>query len=501
MARARRRFGWLFYGTIVLAVVVLAGIPLFPFAWQTWEARRLSRQLRDPSPALRGQAATALKQLGRSASPWVVGALTDPNPQVRIAACQVLLYTDLDRPDVTVPPLIAALSDSQPAVRRAAAYELQTAVPTLCSPHADPTLLERTVRGLAAAMRGPADAAITAAYSLGQFGRFAQSAIGSLHGALEGPNRSLRIAAADSLLKIDRIHTRARVIATMRALLADRSLPERFRVMHILVQELGEDGLATMLNELLNGRDIAVRSQAFYDLTVYCPHAKSFIPTLVDLLDGRDRGQRCNAALYLLSHEPTLAARALETLVEQITDPSDGTYFSAHLVDHIRKASPGSIDHIVEAILEPLASSRSPSARLNMISALEAVGPEAKPAVPVLLEIAQSGQEWVASGALVALIKIEPQSLATRLPLLLDFIKPGRETGLRLAAIECLSTLGPKAKPAVSSLLPIVDEDDIRTSAAALDALGHIDPEKAKALRHAIRHDAAATERAADAPP
>jgi HEAT repeat protein len=120
MALVRRRFGPVFYITTIVALVVAISIPFWPTAIEQWRAWRLSRQLRDPSEAVRREAAQGLVQLGPATTPYVTWAMRDPNPQVRLLACSILPRIAHDRPDRTLDALLAVLKDSNVSVRCAA---------------------------------------------------------------------------------------------------------------------------------------------------------------------------------------------------------------------------------------------------------------------------------------------------------------------------------------------------------------------------------------------
>jgi hypothetical protein len=99
-----------------------------------------------------------------------------------------------------------------------------------------------------------------------------------------------------------------------------------------LTEQEGEDAVAAMLIPLLKHQEMTKRYQAITELIAHCPSSKALMATLDDCLKNDDGGVRCEAALYLLQHQPALASRALDALVEQILEPLDGSYLPWDLI-------------------------------------------------------------------------------------------------------------------------------------------------------------------------
>src|SRR4051812_28947862 len=128
MARHRRRFGRLFYLTAGLAALVLAGLPFWEPGMQWFRAWQLARRLHDPAESVRREAAEGLVQLGPGATPWVIRASRDPDARVRILSCSILARTTTDGHEGPAEALLAALHDTDPSVRAAAAGQLERVV-------------------------------------------------------------------------------------------------------------------------------------------------------------------------------------------------------------------------------------------------------------------------------------------------------------------------------------------------------------------------------------
>ena len=80
--------------------------------------------------------------------------------------------------------------------------------------------------------------------------------------------------------------------------------------------------------------------------------------------------------------------------------------------------------------------------------------------------------------AIEALVKVDPQAAASRIPSLTDWMTPGHKTATRLYAMAALRDLGPAARLAIPALLKLADEDDlaISTRRPSKPSLGSIRP-------------------------
>ena len=484
MARSRRRFGLLFYVTAILALCVLGSIPFWQAGFEQASAWRLSRGLRDPVEAVRQSAAERLVQLGPAASPWVIQAMRDPDARVRLVACSIVVRTADDAADIPLHALLGAVADGDASVRLATVGQLEAFISRYGSPE-EGKAREQALGAICTALRdASAPVRVAAGWALSNLGSKATSAVGELDEALNGVDKSLRVIAGEALLRIEPIASRPRVAAAMSLLLADQTIwLDHWRAVQILIRAQGEDATAEMLVPLLENRDRATSMQATHDLLLQCPHAKTLKPVLIKALASNDGFLRDEAALFLLKHEPGMAARIIDTLADQIVDPLDGGYVLWDLIAKMRKTSPGSITPLVPALAVRLARADKPEVRVNAIMALGEIGALAKPAVPVMLEASRSGDLSVAGRAVEALVKVDPQSALTRLSTLLDWMRPGQIPAVRLSAMAALRDLGPAAATAIPALIKASDEEDLTISAAAMEALSKIDPATGAALK------------------
>jgi HEAT repeat protein len=489
MPRTARKFGPLFYLTLLAAITVALSIPFWPTIIAQERAWRLSRQLRHVDPMVREEAARALVQLGPDATSWVIRAMRDDKSQVRVVACSILVSTDPDHPDRTKDAALAACTDGDASVRETGIRQLEVLFHRRSeTPRSD--IKERVLLALRSAINdGSPQVRTAAASTLSSLGPAATSAVGDLERAVLGPDLSLRVDAASALLRIDPVHTRSRVTAAMRSLRLDDSIPRQNqgpRILQILAEQEGEDAVAAMLIPLLKHREMTRRHQAIYELITYCSGSNALMPLLVECLTSDDGGVRCDAACYLLKHQPTLASHALGTLVEQLLEPLDGSDLPWDLIRRLKTESPEYLAAVTRSMLDALNRQDKPDRRNNAILTLGEIGPEARSAVPILLEVAKSADRNCALTAVQALVRIDSVSAQTEIPAIVDWMLSGEKRTIRLGAMAVLRDIGPPAAAAVPALLEAAEEKDLSISAAAIESLSRIEPATAAALKRAI---------------
>ena len=237
---------------------------------------------------------------------------------------------------------------------------------------------------------------------------------------------------------------------------------------------------------LLKNSDRETRSWAFFALTFQCGSAKALSPAVHEALTSDYGDMRAGAALFLLRSEPGMASRCIDTLAEQIADPSEGSSSSFRFVSSAREISPISMTTLAARLLERLARATKVSIRANVINALGAIGPDAAAAVPALLEASNSSDLNIATLAALSLVRVDRSAALARLPSLLNWVTPGHDSAIRWRAISSLRALGPAAATAIPALLKLADEDDMAISTGAIEAISSIDPEKGRSLKQAI---------------
>ena len=111
--------------------------------------------------------------------------------------------------------------------------------------------------------------------------------------------------------------------------------------------------------------------------------------------------------------------------------------------------------------------------------ALRAFGPAAKPAIPALVNAAQSGEEYARYHSIEALAKIDPQGPETLAALIRAL--GDEEESVQSIAVRGLKPFGAKAGAAIPALTRLVRSgasDHLRNAAG--QALAAIDPDAAK---------------------
>jgi HEAT repeat protein len=205
--------------------------------------------------------------------------------------------------------------------------------------------------------------------------------------------------------------------------------------------------------------------------TTAIPHEA--VPSLFELL--ADEGQRPRAARVLggMTH-------AAEKIVPQVNAllPTADSSLCGYLLAIVGKLGPAAKGTVPE-ILRRLARDRSEETRRAAFAALRTLGPEAKEAIPVLLEAAKDPKAPGHSEAFWTLGHVGAGSKEV-LDVLVGVLRdrkvgrPGRADG-RSAAAWALARLGPAAKPAIPALRAALLDDDaiVRVHAtAALVAAG-----------------------------
>jgi HEAT repeat protein len=183
-----------------------------------------------------------------------------------------------------------------------------------------------------------------------------------------------------------------------------------------------------LMDAVKNDKDAAVRTAAVTALAQIGPPAKEAVPALLD-------AQKTATA----ANDPQGALRkAIVSALGKIeTEPKDR----------------------IALYIELLKREKDPATRLVAVTALGEIGPPAKAAIPVLLDVQKSSPpmpkvtdpQGVRKAVLEALAKIEadPKDFV---PLLIDAAKKDRDTAVRSTAVKTLGQLGPAAKAAIPAL-------------------------------------------------
>ena len=282
------------------------------------------------------------------------------------------------------------------------------------------------------------------------------------------------------------------MIVAMAPMLTDLPMRfEHFKVVAILTRAQGEEATAGMLLPLLKNADPETRMTAIQDLATHCSGAKAVRTAMIEELKSDDPGMRQEAAVFFLAHEPDMVGRAIDALLERITNPTEGSHFGWALVSRLRVASWSSVKPLVPKLLELLGPSTRPPSRVFAIAVARRDSAGMLAGVPVLLELSNEKDLEIATRAVEALVQIDPRVAATRIPSLLKWMAAGHDSTIRQRAIASLLDLGPRAATAIQALLTLAEDDDAKISVGAIEAISKIDPPTGETLKQVmVRSDA-----------
>lgn len=452
----------------------------------------LERRLADKSPAVRSNAAIALGAIGpdaRSATPALIRLLKDRDALVR--ECVIWAIKDIGTdPDQTIPTLTEMLSDRNFNIRGAAVNALGSIRPT--TPAVVETLIsslgdkEGDVQHEAADALGKfgADAlpaipalietlksrkayryghpvtyrpvARTAARALGTLGPRAKTAMPALLDLVRNSKRTFYGHALDD----QRVNSEARAEA---AIAAARIDPHSDELVRVLSRSLVEDEW-----------DGWIRGDVAVALALIGPKAKSTLPLLKRLIES-DSLDALNFACVIVMIDPNDSA-AMQTLLENL--PPTYSFDGDDEWDMLRAAllkagarSRPAIPILIETVKD-ISKDQENAARTLAI-----FGPNAKSAIPALLNLLAETYYWdrLRKEAVAALQKIASE----RSPPLLASLK-NPNTLLRCGAVEVLGGFS----GAAPLLIEALDDPSNRVRHAALLSLAKLDGSAESAIPH-----------------
>jgi hypothetical protein len=280
MRRGRRIFGPLFYVVLTLACTLLVGLKLWDLwpSWQQyWESRALASDLRSPDVLVSWQGADQLAKAGSAGVPWLVDAMRDRDPGVRLLAVSAL-YRTMPLPKSAILELIDGLRDEDVRIRRLSAD------------------------------------------ALGRIGPEAVSATDGLTGALSDPDPIVRFRAARALIRVEGQASES----ARRALLAMLAEPVINQIPSLIVvapviRRLGPEAEAEIvaaLVPLIDAKNPLIRRTAIAYLEELAPQSGAANPALNRSLHDADLMSRCLAALALSEIEGWQSGRARAMLQE-----------------------------------------------------------------------------------------------------------------------------------------------------------------------------------------
>lgn len=414
--------------------------------------------------------------------------LSDADPSVVMPALESLADLGVD----AVPVLVEALK--HPKSRYWATVAL-----TEIGPAAAPAAGALT----AAALTGEPEERMQAMLALAAIGEPAAEAADALSTALDSPDTAvkssaayalgrMRVASADAALEKAsadgdpflagisswaraRIHPEDKTLvsaalATLSTALGSDRVNTRIAAMSALsdltgsLDDADEATLADRFVALLEDGHPAVRGAAATSLVRLGPTA------IAALEKALDKPALRTLAMELLAASGSKAKPAVDNLVAALSDAEPATRGDAAVA--LAAIGPDAAE-AVPALSKLLGGDEKEAAlRYAAAYALGRIGPAAAPVAETLRGLAKSDDELMASVAVWALLKIEPDNkaqVAAAVPVLRKALRGKRDLA-RLEAAAALGDLGGAAASAVP-ILELVSEDDplpaVRTAAAA----------------------------------
>ena len=418
----------------------------------------LDDTLSDADPSVVMPALESLADLGADAVPvlvealkhpksryWATVALTEIGPAAAPAAGALTAAALNGEPEERMQAMLALAAIGEPAAE--AADELSTA---LDSP--DTAVKSSAAYALGRMRVASADAALEKASSDGD--PFLSGIASWARARIHPEDKTLVSAALATLstaLGSDRVNTRIAAMSALSDLTGS-------------LDDADEATLADRFVALLEDGHPAVRGAAATSLVRLGPTA------IAALEKALDKPALRTLAMELLAASGSKAKPAVDNLVAALSDADPATRGDAAVA--LAAIGPDAAE-AVPALSKLLASDEKEAAlRYAAAYALGRIGPAAAPVAETLRDLAKSDDELMASVAVWALLKVEPENkaqVAAAVPVLRRALRGNRDLA-RLEAAAALGDLGSAAASAVP-ILELVSEDDplpaVRTAAAA----------------------------------
>ena len=179
--------------------------------------------------------------------------------------------------------------------------------------------------------------------------------------------------------------------------------------------------------------------------------------------------------MEILTSIGSVSKPALDSFIKALSDPDPAKRGDSAVA--IAAIGPDAAEAVpkLQELLQ--AEDGPPQLRYAVAYALGRIGPAAKPAAALLRQLAQSPDELLATVAVWAALKIEPEDstlFETAVPLLRRAVRGDREM-VRLEAAVALGDIGPAATTAIPILELVSEEDPMpNVRAAAKQALSRI---------------------------
>jgi HEAT repeat protein len=396
-------------------------------------ARRALARLPDDADPTEAQARLkAIEEALKKAETALGKALEDPDAELRFAAARTLYFVHRDL-DKTLPIFLAALEDKDETLRRAAVKALRDI----------PDNSERLLKLLVAATKDAhPDVRLEAL-----------TALWVTHGESEIAQTALIDALSDASVRQNAYAMLYRLIGQGHDLSAvliplTKHADEKIREAGIALLKnpgVSDDKIKEVLVAALKDKSALVRLQAVQSITTGEELPEDIVGPLLGMLDDASQNVRMTTVVKLRRF-PQHAGQVVPGLVRVLRD-KDG-FVRAAIADTLsffRDEWAASVPGLVGALKEE----DDDYVRERLVRTLALFGPDAKEAVPVLLEIIEKDLAPGPGMALLALSRIGPNAKGA-LPVLIDALQ---KNGSSKAVQEALAAIGVDAAPPLVKLL------------------------------------------------
>lgn len=270
-----------------------------------------------------------------------------------------------------------------------------------------------------------------------------------IHDALKAKDRGLQTEALSALVQLQ-AKSPELIPATMKLLTGGETSQQQSAM--TIMMNIGAPAVPPLI-ETLNKIDTKQNLYVMYTLSNLGLTAADAVPSFVTVLNGND-ADRATLAAQNLPRFGLAAKRAVPDLRAALK--SDNLTLRRISAQSLVQIDREQITHTVAPLVE-IVRSTNVNERNQAIWLLHSFGPNAKSAVPALLEVLNTQKLDVRMAAVQALIAIDANQVDNVMPTLLEALADRKiHGGVQGQAVFVVSRLGPKAKiaaPAVKDVL------------------------------------------------
>jgi HEAT repeat protein len=331
---------------------------------------------------------------------------------------------------------------------------------------------------------GDKETRVQAAKKLASLGRRAQPAVKALVEALKDRDPLVRFYSVCALGNLG-VDAKIAVEPLINGFKSEKEPTILAAIRNALIR-IGKPAIPALLTEAKK-RESVMAVPAIGILGRMGPEARTAIPVLTDLL--QDHKAYFAAASSLVQIDPN-HDKAINTLLEIMQDPreTDRNFQAATLLSRTPKKKA-----VVEFLVALMKETQLKSTKLRNIGELmEEIGPDAKPAVPFLIQQLKAMDPIDDSVVFPAsaVLTIDPKETTARTILRRQLTHLTSLAGRGyVPAIHTLARLGKDATPAIPVLEKLLKEPDSTLREAAHKAIQAIRGEREKRLDNGVSHE------------